>query len=102
MAVALRLSPLSQSDGRVVAGMVHEGRGLDHEIHVDVAAFQRRNEEIWCSMSGSLNVLDDVHYTGITYIVQLHAGERVTVYDRNLHQAFPAGAQDIQTVAWNE
>ena len=53
-------------------------------------------------MSGPLIVLDDFHYTDITYIVLLHAGERMTVYDRNLHQAFPAGAKDIPAEAWNE
>ena len=53
-------------------------------------------------MSDSLNVMDDFHYTEITYIVQLFAGEPVTVYDPNLHEAFPTNATDINTDAWDE
>ena len=82
--------------------MIHEGRGLDHEIHVDVEAYQQRCEEVWCSMGGSLNVMDDVHYTEITYIVQLFAGDRVTVYDRNLREAVPENATDIHRESWEE
>ena len=62
---ATMFSPLSQTDYRVIAGMLHEGKGLDYEVHVDVASSQRRGEEVWCSMSGSLNILDDVHYTDV-------------------------------------
>ena len=53
-------------------------------------------------MSGSLNIMDDVHYTEITYVVLLFAGQKVTVYDRNLHKAFPANATDIRVDAWED
>ena len=53
-------------------------------------------------MSGSLNIMDDVHFTEITYMVQLFAGEKVTVYDRNLFETFPAKATDIRTDSWHE
>ena len=66
-------SPVSQTDRRAVGGMLHDGEGLDHEAHVDVAAYHLRNKKIWCSMSGSLNIMDDVHFTEITYVVQLFA-----------------------------
>ena len=99
---ATMFSPVSQTDRRAVGGMLHEGDGLDHEIHVDVAAFHLRGEEIWCSMSGSLSIMDDVHYTEITYLVQLFAGQKVTVHDRNLQKAFPTNATDIRADAWEE
>ena len=38
----------------------------------------------------------------ITYVVQLFAGEKVTVYDRTLHEAFPSGATDICVESWQE
>ena len=65
------------------------------QAYVDVTSFQRHDEEVLCFMSGSLNILGDVHYTDITYVVYLYAGERVTVCDRNLHQHFPHGATEI-------
>ena len=101
-ALTTMFSPLSQTDPRAVAVMLHEGRGLDYEVHVEVESFQRRGEEVRCSMSSSLNVLDDVHFTDITYVVFLHAGERVTVYDRNLQMHFPSGAFDVVTEAWKQ
>ena len=97
---ATMFSPVSQTDRRAVGGMLYEGEVLDHEIHVDVAEYHLRGEEIWCSMSGSLNVIDDVHFTEIAYTVQLFAGQKVTVYDRNLHKAFPTNATDIRADAW--
>ena len=40
--------------------------------------------------------------TEITYVVQLFAGRKVAVYDRNLHKVFPANATDIRVDAWEE
>ena len=40
--------------------------------------------------------------TDITYVVSLHAGERVTVYDWNLLTHFPIGATDVVTKSWEQ
>ena len=34
---AVMFAPISQQDPRAIAGMVHEGRGLNYEIHLDLS-----------------------------------------------------------------
>ena len=97
---AVMFSPISQQDPRAVAGMVHEGRGLNYEIHLDVASMVRKDEEVYASFSGSLNVMNDVHYTEITHVMLLHAGDKVVVYDRDAYEIFPEGAREVTTEAW--
>ena len=97
---AVMLAPISQADPRAIAGMVHEGRGLNYEVHLDVASMMRRDEVVYVSFSGSLNIMNDVHYTEITHVTLLHAGDKVVVYDRDAHEIFPHGAVEITTEAW--
>ena len=77
---AVMFSPISQQDPRAVAGMVHEGHALNYEIHLDVASMVRKDEEVYASFSGWLTVMNDVHYTEITHVTLLHAGDKVVVY----------------------
>ena len=74
---AVMFASISQRDPRAIAGMVHEGRGLNYEIHLDVASMMRKDEVVYVSFSGSLNVMNDVHYTEITHVTLLHAGDKV-------------------------
>ena len=60
----------------------------------------RRDEVVYVSFSGSLNVMNDVHYTEITHVTLLHAGDKVVVYDRDAHEIFPQGAKEVTTEAW--
>ena len=61
-------SPISQMDERQVAGMIHQGLGLNYEVHLDVASMVRKDEDVYVSFSGSLNVLNDVHYLSLIHI----------------------------------
>ena len=53
-------------------------------------------------VSGSLNIMNDVHYTDVTHVILLHTGEKVMVYDRDMHKVFPAGATEVTTEAWSD
>ena len=96
----MMFAPVSQTNAKAIAGMIHEGSGLNYEVHVDVASMMRKDEVVYASYSGSVNVLNDVHYTEITHVTLLHAGENVVVYDRNAHHTFPGNATEITTMSW--
>ena len=46
--------------------------------------------------------MNDVHYTEITHVTLLHAGDKVVVYDRDAHGVFPEGAKEVTTMSWRD